>query len=193
MTSDYDRFIKDFGPLSYSKAVIVRVISHGEKSDEFKFVLCGVLLAIVAVQLDVALCVLDDGELGRHIMLLVGDAVRVEALHDMLDAVGNGYELLVDNLEVLDFDDGSGRGDQGNLVHVFRLKVFVGSLDEAFGAVFFALHVGAEIHGSFDFLQAQNLDDLEHFVGGDMVDDGAILNGAHGQFFLFFHSFEFKI
>ena len=169
------------------------VISHGQTSNEFQFVLRGVLLAIVAVQFDVAFGVFDDGEFGRHVMFLVGDAVRVEALHDMLDAVGNGYELLVDNLEVLDFDDGSGGGNQSNLVHVFRLKVFVGSLDEAFGAVFLALHVGAEIHRRADFLQAQNFDDLEHFVGGDMVDDGAILNGAHGQFFFLFHSFEFKI
>ena len=195
MTSDYDydRFIKDFWPLSYLKAVIVMVISHGEKSDEFKFVLCGVLLAIVAVQLDVALCVLDDGELGRHVMFFVGDAVGVEALHDVLDAIRDGHGLLPDDLEVLDFDDGGGGGDEGDLVHVFGLEVFVGDLDEALGAVFLALHIGAEIHGVADFLQAQNLDDLEHLVSGNMVDDGAILNGGNSQFFFLFHSFEFKI
>ena len=193
MTRDYDRFIKDFWPLSYLKAVIVMVISHGEKSDEFKFVLCGVLLAIMAMQLDVALRVLDDGELGRHVVLLVGDAVGIEALHDVLDALRDGHRLFIDDLEVLDFDDGGGGGDEGDLVHVFRLKVLVGDFDEALGAVFLALHVGAEIHGVADFLQAQDLDDLEYFVGGDMVDDGAVLNGAHGQFFFLFHSFEFKI
>ncbi len=153
MTRDYDhdRFVKDFWHLSYFKAV--KVISHG-KSDEFKFVLCGVLLAIVAVQLDVALRVLDDGELGRHVMLLVGDAVRIEALHDVFDAVRDGHGLLPDDLEILDFDDGGGGGNEGNLVHVFGLEVLVGDFDEALGAVFLALHVGAEVHGSADFLQA---------------------------------------
>ena len=163
------------------------VISHGEKSDEFKFVLCGVLLAIVAVQLDVALRVLDDGELGRHIVFLVGDAIRVEALHDVLDALWNGHGLLPDDLEVLDFDDRGRGGYEGNLVDVFGLEVLVGHLDEALGAVFLALHVGAEIPGVADFLQAQDLDDLEHFVGGDMIDDGAILNGGNCQFFFLFH------
>jgi hypothetical protein len=32
---------------------------------------------------------------------------------------------------------------------------------------------------------------LEHFVGGDMVDDGAILDGAHGQFFFLFHGSDY--
>jgi len=139
--------------------------------------LCGVLLAIMAVQLDVALCVFDDDELGRHIMLLVGDAVGVEALHDVFNAFGDGHGLFVDDLKVLDFDDGGGRGDESDFVHVLGGEIFVGDFDEAFLAVFLALHVGAEIHGGADFLQAQDLDDLEHFVGGDMVDDGAILDG----------------
>ena len=162
------------------------VISHG-KLNEFQLVLRCVLLAVVAVQLDIALCVLDDGEFGGHVVLLVGDAVGVEALHDVLDAFWNGHGLLVDDFKLLDFDDGGGGGDEGDFVHVFGSEVFVGSLDEAFGAVFLALHVSAEIHRCGDFLQAQDLDDLKHFVGGDMVDDGAILNGAHGQFFFLFH------
>ena len=106
------------------------------------------------MQLDVALRVLDDGELGRHVVLLVGDAVRVEALHDMLDALRDGHGLLPDDLEVFDFDDGGGGGDEGNLIHIFGLEVFIGDLDEALGAVFLALHIGAEIHGVADFLQA---------------------------------------
>ena len=147
-----------------------------------------VLFAVVAVQLDVALCVLDDGELGRHVMLFVGDAVRVEALHDVLDALGDGHGLLGDDLEVLDFDDGGGRGDEGYLVDVFRFEVLVGYFDEALGAEFLALHVDAQIHGGADFLQAQDFDDLEDFVGWDMVDDGAIFNGGYGQFFFLFHN-----
>ena len=145
------------------------------------------------MQLNVAFCVFDDGELGRNIMLLVGDAVWVEALHDVFNAVRDSHRLLVDDLEVLDFDDGGSRGDKGNLVHIFGLKVLVGSFDKALGAVFLAFYVDAEIHGRADSVQAQDLDDLEHFVGGNMVDDGAILNGAHSQFFFLFHSFEFKI
>ena len=79
----------------------------------------------MAVQLDVALCVLDDGEFGWHVMLLVGDAVRVEAFHDVLDTLGDGHSLFVDDLEVLDLDDGGSGGDKGDLVYVFGLKVFV--------------------------------------------------------------------
>ena len=125
-------------------------------------------------------------------MLLVSDAVRVEALHDVLNALRDGHGLLLDDLKVLDLDDGGSGGNEGNLVHVFRSEVFVRDFDETFLPVFFALHVGAEIYGVADFLQASDLDDLEHFVGGDMVDDGAILNGGNGQFFFLFHNCEFK-
>ena len=142
-------------------------------------------------RIDVALSVLDDGELGRHIVLLVGDAIGVEALHNMLDALGDGHGLLVDDLEVLDFDDGGSRGDEGNLVHVLRLEVLIGGFNEALGAVFLAFYVDAEIHRGADFVQAQNLDDLEHFVGGNMVDDGAILNGGNCQFFFLFHGSDY--
>ena len=114
----------------------------------------GVLFAVVAVQLDGALRVFDDGEFGRHVVLLVGDAIRVEALHDVLDALRDGHGQFPDDIEVLDFDDGSGGGDEGNLVHVFGLEILVGHFDEAFLAVFLALHIGAEIHGVADFLQA---------------------------------------
>ena len=126
MTSDYDydRFIKDFLHLSFFKAVIVMVFSHG-KSDEFKFVLCGILLAIVAVQFDVALGVLDDGELGWHVMLLVGNTVRVEAFHDMFDIFRDGHGLLFDDLEVLDFDDGGCGSNEGNFIYVLRLEILV--------------------------------------------------------------------
>ena len=138
------------------------------------------------MQLDVALSILDDGELGRHIVLLVGDAIGVEALHNMLDALRDGHRLLVDDLEVLDLNDGSRGSDEGDLVHVLRLEVLIGGFNEALGAVFLAFDVDAEIHRGADFVQAQNLDDLEHFVGGNMVDDGAILNGGNCQFFFFF-------
>ena len=149
----------------------------------------GVLLTVVAVQLDVALCVFDDGELGRHIVFLVGDAIRVEALHDVLDALWNGHGLLPDDLEVLDFDDRGRGGYEGNLVDVFGLEVLVGDLDEALGAVFLALHVGTELHRRVDFFQAKDLDDLEHFVGRDMVDNCTVFDGGYNQFFSFFHDF----
>ena len=143
------------------------------------------------MQLDVALRVLDDGELGWHVMLLIGDTVGVEAFHDVLDAVRDGHGLLVHDFKVLDFDDGCRWSDEGNLVYVLRLEVLVGGFDEALGAVFLALHVGAEIHRGADSIQAQDLDDLEHFVGGDMVDDGAILNGGNCQFFFLFHGSDY--
>ena len=79
----------------------------------------------MAVQLDVALCVLDDGELGRHVMLLVGDAVGVEALHDVLDAVRDGHGQFSDDLEVLDFDDGGCGSNEGNFIYVLRLEILV--------------------------------------------------------------------
>ena len=108
----------------------------------------------MAVQLDVALCVFDDGELGRHIMLLVGDTIGVEAFHDVLDAFWDGHGLFIDNFKVLDFNDGGGGGDQCDLVHVFGLKVLVGGFDETFGSVFLAFYVDAEIHRCIDSIQA---------------------------------------
>ena len=131
----------------------------------------------MAMQFDIALGVFDDGELGRDVVLFVGDAVRVEAFHYMFDAVGNCHRLLFDDFKILDFDDGSGRSHQGDFVDVFEVEVFVGNLYEAFLSAFLAFDVGAEINGVADFLKAQNLNDLEHFVGRYMVDNGAILNG----------------
>ena len=110
---------------SYLPVVIVMVISHGQTSNEFQFVRRRVLLAVVAVQFEVALGVLDDLELGRHVVLLVGHAVGVEALHDALDAVGDADCLLADDLKLLDLDDGGSGGHECDLVEVGRGEVFV--------------------------------------------------------------------
>jgi hypothetical protein len=57
------------------------------------------------MQLDVAVGVFDDCELGRDIVLLVGDTVRVEAFHNVLDAVWKRNRLFLNHFKIFDFDD----------------------------------------------------------------------------------------
>ena len=57
-----------------------------QRLDEFDIFFGGVFLAIVAHQSEFAIDILHP-ELGRDVVFLVGDAVRVEALHDVLDAL----------------------------------------------------------------------------------------------------------
>ena len=56
------------------------------------------------MQFDIAFGVSDYRELGRDVVFLVGDAVRVEAFHDVLDAVGKRNRLLLDDLKVFNLD-----------------------------------------------------------------------------------------
>ena len=131
----------------------------------------------MAVELDVAFGVFDDFELGRDVVLFVGDAVRVEAFYNVLDAFRECNCLFFNNFEVFDFDDGSGRGYQTDFIQILEVEIFVGNLDEPFLSVFFAVDVGAEIHRGADLFETQNLNDLEHFVGRDMINNGAIFDG----------------
>ena len=57
------------------------------------------------MKFDVAFGVFNDRELGRDIVLLVGDAVRVEAFHDVLDAVRKRNSLFLDDFKILNLND----------------------------------------------------------------------------------------
>ena len=92
--------------------------------------------------------------------------------------VGNlGVELL-HHFVVLDVDDGGKWCDKGYLADLLDGEVFVFDLDDAFLAQLAAVEVVADKHLVFIFLETQDTDNLIDRFGGDMIDDGAVLNGT---------------
>lgn len=85
---------------------------------------------------------IDYVKLGGN-LLKVGDALGVHTLDDVVDMVGNFSLYLVDDIVVVDVDDGGVRSNQSNLVGIFFGEVFVFDLDDAFAAEFLAVEVVA--------------------------------------------------
>ena len=73
--------------------------------NKLQFILCGVLFAVVAMKFDVAFGVFNDRKFGRDVVLFVGDAVRVEAFHDVLDAFRKRNCLFLNHFVIFDLDD----------------------------------------------------------------------------------------
>ena len=101
------------------------------------------LLAIMTLELQIIL--VNHLETGGY-TFMIGDAVRVEAFYDLLYAVGHLHFLLFDNLEVLNDDQRSRRGNKRDLVDLVRTEEFIAYLDDAFLSHLPAVEVGAEGH-----------------------------------------------
>ena len=126
----------------------------------------------------------DYVKLGGH-RLRVGDALRVDALADALDALREFhgafflYLIVADDVEV-----GSG-GDEGNLVDFLVLKKLVGNLDDGLLAKLLGIQVVANCYGRVDAVESKYLHYLEEVFGWDVVYYRAVLYRAYFQFFLF--------
>ena len=57
------------------------------------------------MKFDVAFGVFDDRELGRDVVLFVGDAVRVEAFYYVFDAVRKRNRLFLNHFVIFDLYD----------------------------------------------------------------------------------------
>ena len=114
--------------------------------NKLQILLRSVLLAIVAHEFYLAFFVAHNVEVGWHVVLLVGDAVGVEAFHDVIDVLRYLHSLLRCHFVVVNLDERCGGGNERYLVYLLWLEVLVGNLDDALGAVFLAFEVGAEIY-----------------------------------------------
>ena len=144
----------------------------------------GELLAVVTAQFDVLL--VDDIELGGN-GLGVGDALGVGALDEVLDVVGDFGGKFFYHLVILDVDDGDIGCHEGDFADLFLGEVLVLDFDDALTA---QLGAGEEVSDKdfvIVFFEAEDMDDLIDNFGGDMVDDGAVLDSGDHHFFLVFH------
>jgi len=150
-------------------------------SEDVQMFLVGNLFTIVAFH--------GQGRLGNHGELggdafVVGDAFRIDTPDNPLDLRRNfHYFLLCDDIVVDNVKLGV-RSNQGNLVDFVIFKVFVANLYDCLASQFFTLQVGPEGDLVLDFVESQYGDYLEQVTGGDMIDDGAVSDGADFQLFL---------
>ena len=145
---------------------------------------CGEFLTIVAAEFQVLF--VHYIELGGH-SLGVGDALGVGAFDKILDVVGNFGGEFFFHLVVFNGDDGYKWSNESHFAHLFFGEVFILNLDDTFAAELGALQVVADKHFVFVFFKAEDMDDPVDGLGGDMVDDGAVLNGGDDEFFLCVH------
>ena len=134
------------------------------------------LLAVVATEFEVFL--VDDVELGGD-GLVVGDAAGVHALDEVVDMVGDFGLVFLNDLVVLDDDDAGHRGDEGYLAEFLFGEEFVFDLDDTLADVFLTCQVVADEDLVVVGLEAEDMGYLIYDIGGDMVDDGAVLDARY--------------
>ncbi len=115
---------------------------------------------------------------GRH-RLMVGDALRVGAFSHADDLLGELHELFLNDLVVADDVEGDIRSNDSKAVDYLIGKKLVGDFDDAFLAEGFAVEVVADGDGPFIIVEIQQLNHFESDFGGNMVDDGSVLDGGN--------------
>ena len=95
-----------------------------------KLHLAQLLLFVAIVAANDAECLIYCVEDGSH-RLIVGDALRVVALHDALQCVWSLDRLLLHDLVVLDDTQTDVRGYNGEAVDFLVCEILVGNLDDA--------------------------------------------------------------
>ena len=123
----------------------------------------------------------EDFHLGWD-WLVVGDALRIAALHYADDLLRVLDVLLLHDLVILDDVEGDVRSNDREAADLLVGDEAVGNLDDTLLAQGLRLQVGADGDGIRVVIQIQDLDDLEGYVGWYMVDDGAVLDGADFEF-----------
>ena len=130
------------------------------------------LFAIVAFQHAVFL--VDDVEDGGH-WLVVGDALRVTALHDSLHHIRHDDLFLFHHFVIADDVQLHIGSHYREAADFFVAEETVGYLDDAFLAQFLAWQVIADSDVQVRILQTQQAYNGEELVGRYMVNNGAVL------------------
>ena len=117
----------------------------------------GELLAVVAAEFEVVL--VDHVELGGY-GFGVGDALGVGADDEILNVVGDFGGKFLDDVVVLNGDDGDRGGHESHFADILFGEVLVLDFDDAFAAEFAALEVVADEDLVLVFFEAEDVDDL---------------------------------
>lgn len=123
-----------------------------------------------------------DGEIGWH-RLVVGDTLGVVAFYDAMQRVWclNGFFL--HHLIVFDGVEDNFWRDDRQAAYFLVCKKLVGNFDYALLAYLFGREIVANGYLRVQVMQVEQSHHLICFVGGYVVNNGAILNGGDLQFF----------
>ena len=136
------------------------------------------LLLVAVVATNDAEHLVNGVEEGLH-RLVVGDALRVVALHDALECIWSLYGLLLHDFVVLDDTQSDVRSNDRESVDFLIGEVLVGNLDDALLANLLGWQVVADGNRSLHFLQLEEVHYLIGLFGWYMVDYGTVLDSRN--------------
>ena len=141
-----------------------------------------VLLLVAVVAAEDAERLIHNVEDSGH-WLVVGNALRVVALHNAMEFIGSDNGLFLYHLIVMNDAQhhiGCSHRQTGNLIVG---EIAVAHLDDAFLPHLVGGIVETDGHRGGKVGESKEVDHLEGLVGGDMVDYGAVLDGGYESFF----------
>jgi len=118
----------------------------------------------------------DEGKMGWN-GLVVGDAIGVETLDNIVDLVGDLYLFLFNDFIVADHDQRGLWCDEGDFVDFFRSEEFIGDFNDSFFTEFLTVEIDAKGNLVIEGIEVEDADDLEYGFLGDMVDDRTVFDG----------------
>ena len=116
----------------------------------------------------------------------IGDAFGVRAAHKVLDVVGNFGVGFADDFVVLNVDDGRKGSYECYFADFVVREMFVLYFDDSFFAEFSAVEVVADKDFILVFFKTENADGLIDGFCGNVVDDGAVVNGRDDELLFIF-------
>ena len=136
------------------------------------------LLLVAVVATHDAEHLVNGVEEGLH-RLVVGDALRVVALHDALQRIRSLDGLLLYDFVVLDDTQSDVRSHHREAVDFLVGEVLVCHLDDTLLANLLGRQVVADGNRSVHLLQLEQVDYLVGFLGWYMVDYGTVLDSRN--------------
>ena len=136
------------------------------------------LLLVAVVATHDAEHLVNGMEEGLH-RLVVGDALRVVALHDALQRIRSLYGLLLYDFVVLDDTQSDVRSNDRESVDFLIGEILVGNLDDALLANLLGWQVVADGNRSVHLLQLEEVYYLVGLFGWYMVDYGTVLDSRN--------------
>lgn len=126
---------------------------------------------------------IDEIETRAH-RFVIGDALRIVALHDAHYGRRELNVVFLHHLEVAYDIDLGGRGNEGNAVeHILREKC-VGNLDDSLCTKLLGVEVIAYGHMLVEALDAEDSHSLKQHRRRYSVDNRAVTQCRYGEFFL---------
>ena len=117
--------------------------------------------------------------------LAVAGAVGIGAAEHFGNFVGQGQVAFGHHFEIGDSIDGGFGREQRQPVGGGIVERHAGNFDDVFAALGFAGQVEADGYGAAVMQQFELAQDGQAQPGGDVVDDGAVLDGFDAEFFIF--------